>query len=67
MTYPAPQPGRRPRVVPFPILLPGCCGCGGVVVGALLIGGSLFGAFAPADHAPEAQAPAGVEQVQTQP
>lgn len=53
----APQPSRPPRgVIPFPIIGPGCCGCGFVAT-ALIAVAALGGGLALQDPAPEASGP----------
>ncbi|GEM_PF-5695497 len=58
----APEPPRRMRgVIPFPIIGPGCCGCGFVAT-AILAVASIGGGLALHDAAPEASAPSVVVQ-----
>lgn len=57
---PYPQRPRRRGFIPFPIVLPGCCGCGGVFVTGLLVAGALTTMFGLGQPTPEAQ-PGGSE------
>ena len=55
----APEPIRRPwSFIPFPILGPGCCGCGFVATAVLAVA-SIGGGLALHDGAPEAAAGTG--------
>ncbi|PZO60815.1 MAG: hypothetical protein DI635_15170 [Pseudoxanthomonas suwonensis] len=53
--HPYPRRPRRRGFFPFPIILPGCCGCGGVATFALIVVGAMTAMFGLGEPAPEAQ------------
>lgn len=55
-----PQRPRRRGFFPFPIILPGCCGCGGVFVTGVIVLGALTSVFGLGQPAPEAN-PSGTD------
>lgn len=50
-----PQRPRRRGFIPFPIILPGCCGCGGVATFALIVVGAATAMLGLGEPVPEAQ------------
>lgn len=42
---PYPQRPRPRGFLPFPIILPGCCGCGGVATFGLIVVGAMTAMF----------------------
>lgn len=57
---PYPQRPRPRGFLPFPIILPGCCGCGGVATFGLIVVGAMTAMFGLGEPAFEAQ-PSGSE------